>query len=102
MQSQPRALQKQLIPTRDAFTLASPLHCALTKKYPSKPFQMRTCKIVGLKVSWNEQLQKSRGGSPSSLPSTLASLSSALNFPFNTNIGQGTERRVVDWPTGKL
>src|SRR5437879_4085805 len=47
---------------------ASPLQCALAKKCLPKPRAIRTCKIIGLKPSWNEQLQERWGGSPS-LPS---------------------------------
>src|SRR3989454_2622219 len=61
---------------------ASPLQCALAKKCLPKPRAIRTCKIIGLKPSWNEQLQKYRGVPPPCqtgersflLPCILASL----------------------------
>jgi len=34
------------------------------KKCVRKPFRIRSCKNTGLKVPWNEQLQKSRGVPP--------------------------------------
>ena len=35
-----------------------------SEKRLRKSFAMRTCKIIGLKPAWNEQLQKYRGGLP--------------------------------------
>ncbi len=44
---------------------ASPLEYAVTQKCARNSFVMRTCKIIGLKVPWNEQLQKIPGGGTS-------------------------------------
>ena len=45
-----------------------PFRMRTSEKRLRKSFAMRTCKIIGLKPAWNEQLQKYRGVSPS-LPS---------------------------------
>ena len=62
--------------------LTCSLESAVTKKWPRKPFRMCSYKIIGLKVVWNEYLQKNRGGgSVPSRPASLAGLGFKSGFP---------------------
>ncbi len=48
--------------SRVMFLQLSPLECTLAKKCVCKSFGMHSYKIIGLKVLWNEHLQKNTGG----------------------------------------
>ncbi len=41
---------------------ATPLECTLTENAPAKSFGIHSYKFIGLKVPWNEHLQKIPGG----------------------------------------
>ena len=59
LQSPPRALRKRMTPHRDALYHAyacKPFTMRSYEKCVRKSFTMRSCKIIGLKVPWNEHL----------------------------------------------
>jgi len=65
VQSLPSALQKRVthvVTPCLTLALASPLEFAVMKNASRKSFGMRSCKIIGLKVPWNEHLSKRGGG----------------------------------------
>ena len=67
MQSPPRALQERLTLTRDALAHArarKPFGMRSYEKCARNPFGIRSYKIIGLKVPWNQHLQKMWGGLP--------------------------------------
>jgi len=64
LQSPPRALQERLTLTRDALAHArarKPFGMRSYEKCARNPFGIRSYKIIGLKVPWNQHLQKRVG-----------------------------------------
>src|SRR5207245_4072507 len=44
----------------------NPFRIRTYEKFVRKSFRIRTCKIIGLKPSWNHTLTKNQGGTPAS------------------------------------